>query len=286
MHTKSSIFFIVLFCSGGVSGQRMYIEPHVRYSQTLTTQYSPVYFDLKVYEPFGSNGSQYINAASEIKKFSLSTTFQYGTTLGLGLNNIMSLEISGDYFKTMKTIISDAALFTPNDITRWNFQSFLIAPGIAFQKNHNNSTFVGRVAPVIAVSWLTNAYFIGQSALKSYRLNARIGLGYTLGFEYDHRVSHRLSLSAETGLSHFTYTPTRASLLKINGPTGSSAEKQNTYTRSIDYVRQVRNVTIAYDYSSGSFTTDPSRPEQRIKQAIQFDYMYAGIGVKYYITRK
>lgn len=279
--TGTLLLAICFFCKA--QSQQMYINVHTRFHQSISSQPGPQYFGLD-YVVVGVNILE--NTPANIKNFSIASGFKYGGTLGYQLNNVLGIETGIDYFSTKRTINPDINSFSYDVITKWKYYSIQATPAVTVKKTMNKKSLSIKAGMIIGVAWLNNTLLTGDYNSKTYQLEKHLTFGYTMGIEYNYRLSSVFSFLAECGLEHSSFTPSKAKLEAIKFLGDVSVQDQNEYLKKIKYVSEVRNQEVTYDYnnpSPNSFVTDQNKPQSRIKQSIHFNTAYLGIGLKYNI---
>jgi hypothetical protein len=279
-----TLFFVI--CSfGSARAQQFYVKPYVRYHQSVATQNAPQYFTLTLLTPYGSNSSVDIDVWTQINKFSLAGGMKYGGCFGYQFDNIIGVEAGIDYFKTNKKIMADPAGYAPTGMTQWKYQAVQASPVFTFRKSNKKSSLVGKAGMIIGIAWLQNTV-TASSSHETYQLNKNLSLGYTLGIEYDLKMSPQSSFVIEGGLEHSSYTPKKAKLTAIGGVNQYSLQDQKKGVKEINYVNQIKNIPVFFNPYGNSYTYDQDKPEVRIKQAIKLSSAYLGVGIKYNFNKK
>jgi hypothetical protein len=276
-NTIALFLTICFFCNA--QSQRLYLKTYARYHLSISAEPAPQYF----YPGYLANGYGIgYNVSSDIESFSIATGFKYGGAAGYQFNNVLGIETSIDYFGTNRNIKADFAPFAYAATTRWNYHSIDATPSLIAKKAMNKSSLSIKVGPIIGMAWLKNTVDAGDYLSTTYLLEKHLIFGYSMGIEYDCKISSSISLFVESGLEHSSYTPSKARLEAIKLPGSTSVQEQSEYRKKIEYVKQVRNLDAFPNYNySNSYVSDQTRPEIRIKQSMVFNTAYLGIGVKY-----
>lgn len=282
MNKKTVALFLTIcfFCKA--QSQQIYIKAYTQYHLSISSEAAPQYFF-----PGYALGYFAYNVTSDIKDFSIASGFKYGGAVGYQLNNVLGIETGIDYFSTKRNIKADVVPFAFAATTKWDYQCIQASPLLTARKAVSKSSLIIKAGPIIGMAWLKNTVQAGDYLSRTYQLEKHLTLGYTMGIEYDCKLSSILSLLLECGLEHSSYTPSKAKLEAITVPGNTSVAAQSEYLRKIEYVKQVRNLDVSYSYStnyfSGNYISDQTRPEIRIKQSMNFNTAYFGIGIKYNI---
>lgn len=265
---KKIIFLVtLLFIVKLLQAQELYLKPILRYNLSISTQAAPQYFTLP---------NLYLPISSSIKEFSLSSGFKYGGTLGYRFNESIGLELDLEYFNPDRTIEADKVRSAFIGTTNWNFKSFNTIPSFIFSKNFNKSVLTGKIGVLIGVSRLVNSIYIENSIErynKTYLLSKELSLGYLLGLEYNYFVKPNFAFFFEFGEEHYSYSPSSASL------TENFVYKSKITNNSISVEK------IEYRDKIEGYIADPNKPEVRIKETINMNSIYFGIGFKLIMSK-
>lgn len=285
MNKKTVALFLTICFFRNAQSQQIYIKVYTQYHLAISSEPSPQYFD-----PGDLTNGYYVeNVSSDIKDFSIASGFKYGGAVGYQFNDVLGIETGIDYFGTKRNIKADFAFFAFAATTKWDYQSIQASPSLTAKKTMNKSSLIIKAGPIIGMAWLKNTVQAGDYLSRTYLLEKHLTLGYTMGIEYDSKLSSTLSLLIECGLEHSSYTPSKAKLKAINVPGSTSVDDQSEYLKKIEYVKQVRNLDVFPTYNNyniyfaNSYNSNPAKPEIRIKQSINFNTAYLGIGFKYNI---
>ena len=246
--------------------QDFYFTPRVRYHTSLSSRNAPGYF--------GFTEAQ----NNIITDFSLAAGMKYGIAVGYRLNDIFSIELGFDRFKSSESVTSQIKLYgeglyavgnlvyEPDAI--WQFRSFNSIPTITMSKAFGRSAFIAKAGVIVGIGQLK--YTISKDFHgDEWKLSKELCLGYTMGFEYNTRIMSRLSLMVECGVENSSYTPNEAMMSKA-GENRTPFEQRTVYSRQKIYRSKISNYLI-----------DSNQPEVRIKETTRFQSLYLGFGVKF-----
>lgn len=292
MIRKNSLI-ILLLCSISVYGKEIYLRPYIRYHLALTSDNSPVYFNIPMYNPklvvpnLVMPDQIILNnpIPSDIENFSLAQGFKYGCTLGYTFNDVLGVELSSDYFSTNKTFHTNTTLM--NGILNWKLNTWNIIPTFTFSRKHLKSSFLGKVGFIAGITDLEKSIRTKTSTPLIYRFDKNLNIGYTFSIEYNYKLSDRLSISSELGFENIFYTPTKAQMTKYfnsNYPVDYYPE----YIRTIKYVDNISNQDTYPYYYSGQIIYLPNQnsPQLRLKETLKMYSLFLGISIKYSIINK
>ena len=271
------------------------IKPYFRYYQHISSQYEPVFYN--VYVQMSGYSGEYImliNPTSYSEKFTLAKGLEYGFTIDYIFCNQLGIELSVGYFSSLnkrfksreidinstqlymsppaRTLnkLADEPLIINSTIytypITWNYHSFVIRPMFSYAVKQGKSSFIGKIGPMIQYVYASTSVFSQDDSYKlaTCTFTNQLNLGYSIGLEYNHKMSKQLSLAIECGFEQYRYTPNNATVkYKKN-------DMEDQY--EITYVNRIVNEQTPYDYPSIL---------KKIKKTILFNNVYLGIGIKY-----
>jgi hypothetical protein len=266
-----------------LQAKELYFKPYVRYHLPLITQNAPIYFN-RLYFPQDEMRS--FTIPSDIAHFSLSQGFKYGATFGYTFNDVLGVELSGDYFSTNKTFSSSTS--SMNSSLDWKLNSWNIIPSFTFSKKYGKSSVIAKIGVVVGTTGLEKSVRTNETPLLSYRFDRNISLGYAISFEYNFMLSDKLALAAECGIENSSYTPTKAELTDYYTK-DLPLDVYPLSLRTIKYENTVRGQGMDFynSYLPTIYSTDQqNEPQTRIKETLKMNSLYFGISIKYYIFKK
>lgn len=279
--TRKIILIVLLPLSITTYGIEIYFKPYVRYQIPFLTQDAPIYFNIPIYSPGDLRLSNPIS--SEIENFSLAKGFKYGGTLGYAFNDVLGLELSGDYFTTNKTFVSYNSY--QNGIINWNLNTFNISPVFTFSKNYNKSIVIGKIGLIAGITNLDKSIRTDETTPLSYKFDKNIDLGYSISLEYNYKLSKKFAVVAECGMENTYFTPKKAELTKYFN-TDLPLDFYSPYVKTILYKNDITNQQTSEYYGGTIILPDQNAPQIRIKETLMMNSIFFGISLKYNIFIK
>jgi hypothetical protein len=262
-------------------GQSVYFKTGGAFHLLINRQESPDLFSFIVnVQPGSGNSSVLINQKNY--EFSLAEGVSFNGAVGCSLNKNISLELGLSYFNnTKKEFEADQqSQYSANSTTTWRFKNYSIHPTIVVGQTMNRSTINANFNFGIGFSSLRiNALF--DNAYCEYSFSNSFSYGYGYGIEYLYQASSTLQWYIQGGISNTYYSPTHAELTSSS----SDIASLNVYQREIDYVKEINNLQVPYNYSLSKIYTDSNKPEVRLRETIKLNSFFVGIGIKYTLSK-
>ena len=217
----------------------------------------------------------------------MSSGFEYGIAVDYRFRNGLGIELGVGYFSSINSSF-DSPYATNNslrnsrltigniqrsyELTNWSYSSFIVRPLFSYAVTSGKSAFIGKVGPTFHYSMtkITVPSRIDNEILSSCTFANKWSLGYSVGFEYNYRLSERLHLAVNFGYEWHRYTPSKSTI------------------RTIDWWDLDSFIRYEMRYVN-KIVGEPSRnPNENnmLKESILFNNIHFGIGIRYNLWKR
>jgi len=260
---KLYLFCLLLGINAVCQAQTLSIRPYVNYHHSVSTQTEPVFHSLGSFVTFP------FQILIRNDNFTLSNGFEYGIAVDYRFRNDLGVELGIGYFSSMNSPFEHSS--DPTRIsfkTDWNYSSIVVRPLFSYAVTSGKSAFIGKIGPVFHYASAEFSTFVTDWHISDCVFDSKWSLGYSIGLEYNYRLSDRLHLAVNFGFEQYTFSPNRATV-DVFGLTVSQYE--------IHYVNKI----VGEPFS-------PFNPNQNnwLKEHISFNNIHFGIGIKYNLWKK
>lgn len=274
-HAKYLI--IVLFIkSTPLFGQGFYLKASSNYNISSSKQRMPDYFTYRVGYWGGSQILDFI-----VNDFSIASGSDLQGTAGYSFNDFLSLELKLSAFRNSKKEFK----VSPDEIlrTNWDLRNFSLLPTILLGKTFNKSTINIFICTGLGYSKLNlraSLHGEGLSNLnfREYEFDRSYTFSWGYGLEYTFSISNKLSIFSNIGINNTYYIPEKAHLIS----TGIPMQYLTTSEKEIQFVNNITNLDVLSYYY---YSSDPNKPDIKLKETLKLNSIYLGFGIKYTLKK-
>jgi len=254
----------MLGISAVCQAQTLSVRPYVNYHHSVSKQNEPVFHSLgnRVTFPFGF---RLIN-----ENFTLSSGFEYGVAVDYRFRNDLGVELGVGYFSSINSHFEHSQDTRISYKTDWNYNSIVVRPQFSYAVMSGKSAFIGKVGPIFHYSSAEFSTFVHNDwHISDCVFDSKWSFGYSVGLEYNYRLSERLHLAVNFGYEQYRFIPNKATvdIFSLNSVT----------QYEIHYVNKI----VGEPYS----LFNPNQNDW-LKESILFNNIHFGIGIKYNLWKK
>jgi hypothetical protein len=262
------LLFITSLSQVDIFGQSLTISLNSRYHNPLTTQKSPEYYNVFIYNPI--IGGYFPINYSDVNNFSLAEGFDYGGNIGYKFNETLELGLDIHYFSIDKKYPGEYSDIYPSE-TEWELMTMKYAPYFSFGKKINKVCICARSSFIIAQPKLRKSYFYlnEYNTRKTMEFKEEWSYGYSFSLDFNYNISQYIVGYISLGVENIYYTPKEGFLIKSFT---NNLENMTLNLREIYYSENINEFVFAAD-----------KPDQRITETVKLNSYFIGFGIKYLI---